>query len=189
VDINGALALARTETSVNSKGGMFRLLRASSSDKVSRTQSTVEAIGGFLGSVVKSERLTDYANRAQIVNDIAQALAEIPFDQLSLQLARDAQMNIRLQDFSMISPDVRLSGEGEIRGTEGSSVSRPLDLSMRMATRGHLAELLGRAKLLNGQKDNLGYAELSSPLSVKGSLRQPDAHSLVALLMESALFK
>ena len=33
------------------------------------------------------------------------------------------------------------------------------------------------------------FAELSSPLSVKGSLRQPDAHSLVALLMESALFK
>jgi len=139
--------------------------------------------------VVKSERLTDYANRAQIVNDIASALAEIPFDQLSLQLARDAQMNIRLQDFSMIAPDVRLSGEGEIRGTEGSSVSRPMELSMRMATRGRLAELLGRAKLLNGQKDNLGYAELSSPLSVKGSLRQPDAHSLVALLMESALFK
>jgi len=188
-DLNGALALARTETSVNSKGGMFRLLRASSSDKVSRTQSTVEAIGGFLGSVVKSERLTDYANRAQIVNDIASALAEIPFDQLSLQLARDAQMNIRLQDFSMIAPDVRLSGEGEIRGTEGSSVSRPMELSMRMATRGRLAELFGRAKLLNGQKDNLGYAELSSPLSIKGSLRQPDAHSLVALLMESALFK
>lgn len=189
-NLNALVEQAQTETAMTSKGGLFRIFGTDVAEKVQRSQSTVEAIGGFLGSVVRSERLNDYANRTKIVNDIAKGLAEIPFDQLSLQLGRDAEMNLKLQDFTLISPEVRLSGAGEIRGQqEASCLGRPLVLALQMSVRGQLAELLGRAKLLNGEKDNLGYARVARSLEIKGTLQRPDAQALVTLLLESALFK
>jgi hypothetical protein len=175
------------KTQVSSTGGIFRALRADLADKLQKSQSTVAVIGGLLGAVTGKEKLSDYANRTQIVTDIAQALAEIPFDQLSLTVTRDPQLNLRLQDFSLISPEVRLGGTGEIRAVAGTDLAKqPLDLRLQLGARGHLADLMNRASLLDGKKDDLGYAGFTVPVHVGGTLSSPDTNELKAALVKAA---
>jgi hypothetical protein len=175
------------KTQVSSTGGIFRALRADLADKVQRSQSTVAVIGGLLGAVTGKEKLSDYANRTQNVTDIAQTLAEIPFDQLSLAVTRDAQLNLRLQDFSLISPEVRLGGTGEIRAVAGTDLAKqPLDLRLQLGARGHLADLMNRASLLDGKKDDLGYVGFTVPVHVGGTLSNPDTSELKAALVKAA---
>jgi hypothetical protein len=175
------------KTEVSSSGGIFRALRADLADKVQKSQSTVAVIGGLLGAVTGKEKLTDYANRTQIVTDIAQTLAEIPYDQLSLAVTRDPQLNLRLQDFSLISPQVRLGGTGEIRAVAGTDLAKqPLDLRLQLGARGHLADLMNRASLLDGKKDDLGYVGFTVPVHVGGTLSNPDTSELKAALVKAA---
>ena len=175
------------KTEVSSSGGIFRALRADLADKLQKSQSTVAVIGGLLGAVTGKEKLSDYANRTQIVTDIAQTLAEIPFDQLSLTVTRDPQLNLRLQDFSLISPEVRLGGAGEIRAVAGTELAKqPLDLRLQLGARGHLADLMNRASLLDGKKDDLGYTGFTVPVHVGGTLSNPDTGELKAALVKAA---
>jgi hypothetical protein len=175
------------KTQVSSTGGIFRALRADLADKVQKSQSTVAVIGGLLGAVTGKEKLSDYANRTQNVTDIAQALAEIPFDQLHLTVTRDAQLNLRLQDFSLISPEVRLGGTGEIRAVDGVDLAKqPLDLRLQLGARGHLADQMNRVSLLDGKKDDLGYVGFVTPVHVGGTLSSPDTNELKAALVKAA---
>jgi len=175
------------KTEVSSSGGIFRALRADLADKVQKSQSTVAVIGGLLGAVTGKEKLSDYANRTQIVTDIAQSLAEIPYDQLSLAVTRDPQLNLRLQDFSLISPQVRLGGTGEIRAVAGTDLAKqPLDLRLQLGARGHLADQMNRASLLDGKKDDLGYVGFTVPVHVGGTLSNPDTGELKTALVKAA---
>jgi hypothetical protein len=175
-------------TTISSTGGVFRVLRVDLEDKVQKSQSTVAVIGGrLLGAVTGKEKLSDYANLKQIVTDINQTLAEIPFDQLSLAVTRDPQLNLRLQDFSLISPQVRLGGAGDIRALAGTDLAKqPLDLRLQLGARGHLADLMNRASLLDGKKDDLGYEGFATPLHVGGTLSSPDTNELKAALIKAA---
>ena len=186
--LSALAARLQGKTQVTSAGGVFRALRVDLEDKVQKSQSTVAVISGrLLGAVTGKEKLSDYANLKQIVTDVAQNLDEIPYDQLSLAVTRDEQHNLRLQDFSLISPEVRLGGTGEIRAVGATDLAKqPLDLQLRLGARGHLADLMNRASLLDGKKDDLGYAGFTVPVHVGGTMSNPDADELKAALVKAA---
>jgi hypothetical protein len=169
---------------------VFRALSADLSGKVEKTQSTVAAIGGLIGAVTGKQEYADYANKTQILTDIAKALAEIPFDQLNVTAARDEQLNLQLKDFTLISPEVRLTGGGEIRYVEGTPLlAQPLQVELNLGARGRLADLLKRAGLLEAKQDNLGYAAFVSPIRIGGTLANTDTSELAKALLNSALQK
>ena len=176
------------KTTVSSTGGIFRMLRVDLEDKVQKSQSTVAVIGGrLLGAMTGKEKLSDYANLKQNVTDIVKGFTEIPYDQLSLAVTRDPQLNLRLQDFSLISPQVRLGGAGEIRALAGIDLAKqPLDLRLQLGARGHLADLMNRASLLDGKKDDLGYVGFVAPVHVGGTLSSPDNTELATILLKAA---
>ena len=181
---------ARGDVQVTGKSGIFRALSADLSDKVQKTQSTVAAIGGLLGAVTGKEKYADYANKTQIFSDIAKALAEIPFDQLSVTAVRQADLDVVLKDFTLISPEVRLTGGGRIHHVEGAPLlAQPLDLELNLGARGKLADLLKRAKLLEETQDNLGYASFITPIKIGGTLAKTDASQLRDAILGSALEK
>ncbi len=187
--INLAQVVERTrgEFQLSSKAGIFRALRADLSDKLQKTQTAVAALGGLLGAVTKKESISDFANKTQIVSDIAAALAEIPFDQLNVVVARDATLNFILRDFTLISPEVRLKGTGEIRAEDKKPIlAQPLDLRLQLAARGRLADLMTRASLVDGRQDNLGYVGFSVPIHLAGSLESPDTSELKNALLKAA---
>jgi hypothetical protein len=183
-------ARARGELELTSKGGLFRALSADISDKVQKTQSTVAVIGGILGAVTRKQEFENLNNRAQILTDIAKALSEIPFDQLSVTAARDASLNFLLKDFTLISPEVRLRGSGQITHQAGVPLlAQPLNLNLNLAARGRLGDLMKRAGLLENKQDNLGYTAFVTPLKIGGTLDKTDTSELSRALLNSALEK
>ncbi|MSU69795.1 MAG: hypothetical protein EXS39_03255 [Opitutaceae bacterium] len=177
----------RGEIQLSSRGGVFRALRTELSDKVQKTQAAVAALGGLLGAMTGKDRIADFANRTQIVSDIARTLAEIPFDQLSVAVTRDAGLNFNLKDFTLISPEVRLAGTGEIRHAEDTTLlAQALDLRLQLGARGKLADMMNRAGLLDGRRDGLGYVGFAVPLRVSGTLRNPDTSELRTTLLKAA---
>lgn len=181
---------ASGDLQVTGKSGVFRALSADLSDKVQRTQSTVAAIGGIIGAVTGKQEYADMANKTQILGDIAKALAEIPFDQLNVTASRGADLNLVLKDFTLISPEVRLTGGGAIRYVEGTPLlAQPLSVELNLGARGQLADLLKRAGLLEARADNLGYAAFVTPIKVAGSLAKTDTTELRNALLNSALEK
>lgn len=168
---------------VTGKSGVFRALSADMSDRIQKTQSRVAAIGSLLGVVTD-----DYVNKTQILADIAKALSEIPYDQLSMTAVRDASLNLVVKDFTLISPEVRLGGNGIIRYAAGVPIAaQPMELQLNLGTRGRLGDLMKRAGLLEAQQDALGYAAFAVPLKVGGTLTKPDASAIRDALLNSAL--
>jgi hypothetical protein len=184
-DLADMAARTKGDVLVTSKGGIFRGLSADLNDKIQNTQSKVASIAGFLGVVND-----DFINKTKILSDIAKALAEIPFDQLSLTAVRDASLNLQLKDFTLISPEVRINGEGQIRYAEGVPVlAQPMTLQLRLGARGKLGDLIKRAGLLEAKQDNLGYAAFSVPLKIGGTAGKPDTSEIRNALLNSALQK
>lgn len=180
----GALAeRARGSFDVSSKGGVFRGLAAVvPSDKLQAAQSTLAIVSGFLGGST--------AKTVGVASEILKILSEIPFDQLAVTAERDAALNLVLRDFSLIAPDVRLGGAGQIVYTPGKRLlDQTLDMQFSLGTRGRLGELMGQAKLLKPEKDNLGYTAFSAPIKVGGTLDKTDASDLQRKLVNLALEK
>jgi hypothetical protein len=173
------------EIRLTSKSGVFRGLQSDVADKVQKTTGTAAAIGGLLTAV--KEKISDYTNRAQVVADIAKRLSEIPFDQLSVSVTRDADLNFNLKDFTLISPEVRLTGTGEIHYGEGAPIlAQSLELRLQLGARGKLGDLMSRASLLDGRQDNLGYSGFVVPFRVTGTLEKPDTSEIKAALLKAA---
>jgi hypothetical protein len=181
---------SRGDVQVTARSGIFRALSADMSDKAQKTQTAVATIGGLLGAVTGKKEYADYANKGQILADIAKALSEIPFDQLNVTASRGADLNMVLKDFTLISPEVRLTGAGGITYAEGVSIlAQPLALQLSLGARGQLADLLKRAGLLDTKQDQLGYAAFSVPIKVGGTLAKTDTSELRNALLNSALEK
>ena len=181
---------ARGDLQVTGRSGVFRALSADLSDTVQRTQSAVETIGGLIGAVTGKQEYADMANKTQIVSDIAKKLAEIPFDQLNVTASRGDDLNLVLKDFTLISPEVRLTGAGAIRHVEGASLlTQPLAVEFKLGARGQLADLLKRAGMLEARADNLGYEAFFTPIKVGGSLANTDTTELRRVLRNYALEK
>lgn len=173
----------RGDLRLSSKGGIFRALSADMSDRIQKTQSRVAAIGSFLGVVTD-----DYVNKTKIISDIAKALAEIPYDQLSVTAVRDDTLNLVIKDFTLISPEVRLGGTGMIHhAPDVPFVAQALELRLNLGVRGQLGDLMKRAGLLETQQDNLGYAAFAVPLKLGGTLAKPDTGAIRDALLNSAL--
>lgn len=174
---------ARGNFTLTSKGGIFRGFAADLTDRIQKSQSRLTAVASFLGVVAD-----DYVNKAKILGDIAQALAEIPFDQLSVAAVRDGALNLRLTEFSLIAPEVRIGGEGQVRHVEGIPLlARPMELQLNLGARGKLGDLIKRAGLLDARQDNLGYAAFAVPLKIGGTLANPDTNEIRTALLNSAL--
>jgi len=171
-------AQTRGRFDLTSRQGVFRGLQRTSS-KVSMTSKAVELGASVFGSIFGSDKVTKAAEKvagsAYFVDQLAQSVGELKYDQLSLRLVRDAALNVTLEDISLIAPEIRLLGKGTVTYVEGKPLlEQPLNLSLAFAGRGKIEQLLGKLRLLDGTKDELGYAKTQLPVTIAGSLAKPD---------------
>ncbi len=176
--LDRTLDRARGTFELTSRTGVFRGLQRTTS-KVSMTSKAVEIGASVLGSIFGSEKVTKTAEKvagqAYFVDQLAQSVGELNYDQLSVKLTRDESLNIALEDISLVSPEIRLIGKGTVTHVaDRPLLEQPLTASLSIAGRGKIEELLGKLRLLNGTKDELGYAKTRETVTLGGTLAKPD---------------
>ena len=182
----------RGEAKLTSTGGVFRLLSADVSSKVEQA-GKIAAVGAFIGNVAGvlgkgGKDATNFANKAQAVSEFSKLLTAIAYDQLTVAVIRDDDLNTTLQNFSLISPEMRLSGQGSITAVEGKSVlEQPLSLELQLKARGRTGSALQYLHVLASEPDTLGYSACNLPLKVGGTLLQPDTSELQSALLKLAV--
>lgn len=176
------------DAQMTSKGGVFRLLPEKVSTQVENA-GRIAAVGAFLGSVVGGGKdVRDFANKAQAVAELSMMLTAIKYDQLNLVVSRHEDLDTVLRDFTLISPEVRLAGEGLIKQQDGVGLlEQALSLNLQMKVRGKIGAAFKYLGLLDEQADDLGYAVCKLPLHVRGTLAQPDTSELQQALKNLAL--
>lgn len=163
---------------LTSRTGVFRGLQRTT-NKISMTSKAVELGASVLGSIFGSEKVTKTAEKvagqAYFVDQLAQSIGELPYDQLSVRLARDESLNVTMEDISLVSPEIRLIGRGTLTHVADKPlIEQPLSASLTIAGRGKLEELFGKLRLLSGAKDDLGYARTKETVTLGGTLLRPD---------------
>ncbi|MEY2878726.1 MAG: hypothetical protein RLZZ15_1106 [Verrucomicrobiota bacterium] len=185
-------ATARGDFQLTSKGGVFRGLPvgvASKVESVGKLAAGAAKVGSLI-SAVTGKKETAIANRAQAVAEISQLFSPIAYDQLSVVLGRDAALNTVVKDFTLIAPEVRLSGGGEVAHRPGTKLlAQALAMEFTLRARGHTAELLKYLDRLDAAPDELGYAACTLPLRIGGTLDQPDASEIARALTALAVEK
>jgi hypothetical protein len=189
-DLRGIVARARGDWKITSKGGIFR---AFSQDIESKPPASnkIAAIGAFIGDVAdtvtfrKEGRSQDKKSRA--IDEFSQIMTSIHYDRIDVVLSRGASPAIGIREFSLISPEIRLHGEGQLGALPGVAMLRqPLAVELKLSARGHTADLLRTAGLLAAAKDNLGYAACTLPIKMDGTPLQPDLGDFRRSLLKMA---
>jgi len=177
---------------LSSQEGVIRALRAEVVDDIkqapSRLSKAVDSVTSLFG---KSEAAQSYIDKqGRVVVKITEAFKEIRYDQLRIRAQRDEGLSLHLAEFSLISPEIRLAGNGQITHQDGVVIgAQPLDLTINVRARGQLAELMNEVGLLNGREDDLGYTGLTSAVVLGGSLDDIDETQWKELLIKAAMRK
>ena len=186
-----ALERVHGDFQLTSRGGVFRGL-ARTSNKVSMTSKAVELGASVLGSLFGGEKGARIAEKgagiSYFLDQLAPAIAEINYDLLNVKLSRDEMLNMQLEAFSLVSPELRLNGRGEVTYVSGKALlEQPLSATLNLAARGKLEQQFSKVRALSSQKDELGYTKAKEPLPIAGTLGSPNSNAFFTKLAVSKL--
>lgn len=181
----------RGDFTLQSRKGVSRLLQQQAT-QLSRTARIVGGVTSILGAVgvVDANKAESIARGSDVAAELGTLLAELPYDQLNVRLSRDESFNVKISDFTLVSPIVRLQGDGLVSYDRNRSLlDQALQVRMNMGVMGSAEKALARAKspLLSGERDDLGYMKLSEPFVIGGTLDKPDPGQLYSMLGRSVL--
>jgi len=175
----------KADLSLTSRSGVFRglaLPKAFTEKTQGKSGNLLSNITGAVGALAGSKN----GNVAAAAVELASLLAEIPYDQMSLQVAYDGTASLTtLKDFTLISPTIRLTGNGSLLRQEGVPLMKqPLTAQLELSAHGHTADVFGKQGMLQGGADTLGYVPLFSPIKVDGTLSDIGTEALMNLLLQ-----
>ena len=192
---------AQTEFRLTSAAGIVRVLRANVAESLpeppaSPVSDSLDAVGSAVGAVFGIKGAPAGPGKSPLskvtdaVLNFTYQVAEIGYDQASVRAVRESDGTIRLVDIEVTAADEHLRGSGRITPVAGQPLSgEPLSVELRLGVRGKVAELLATAGLLSADKDALGYALLSQPIRLAGTLGHIDTSSWNDLLVQAATRK
>lgn len=191
--VAGLAAGAHGDFQLTSNGGVFRGLPvnvAAKLETMGKFASGAAFLGNLASAVTGKKEYADIASKAQAVAEVSKIWQAVAYDQISVVLSRDAELNTVLKDFTLIAPEMRLTGGGDIKHRAGAALlDATLAMDFQLRARGRHGELLKYLGALEAQPDELGYAACTLPLKVRGSLAKPDTSELSGKLQSLALEK
>jgi hypothetical protein len=190
------LLSAGGEFHVVSRSGVFRGLPVnvgSAADSTSVLASIIASASSMLGGLTGRRESSDIANRSQALSELTKGLSAIVYDQLSFVATRDDNLNTTLRDFSLIAPELRVTGGGTAMPRPGGNLAdNSVALEFTLKAQGRHGELLKYLGVLDPMTDELGYAACVVPIRVSGTLGNLDAtessRRLASLAVEKAGF-
>jgi len=128
------------------------------------------------------------AERLADLEAIVKLIAEVKFDQLTLDAGGSTTLDTILRDFTITSPELRFVGSGGLKYQPDVPLwKQALTIKLNAAARGKAAEIMKKGNLLGDAKDGLGYIPLSLGVNIDGTAEKPDISQLVAALFEKVL--
>lgn len=185
-----ALDRVQGEFQLTSRQGVFRGLQRTMGKASVATKAVdmAAALGSIFGGDKVKQAAEKVAGQAYFVDQLAQGIGEFKYDLLSVRLARDELLNMNLEDISLVSPEIRLNGRGTVSYVVGRPLlEQPLTASLSLAARGKVEQLMGKARLLDGTKDELGYARTKERVTLGGTLAKPDPSAFFTKLATAKL--
>ncbi len=181
------------EFQISSRGGVFHGFPVSvttATESPGRIATIIASAGSVFGGRSAKKDGAEITSRAEAVAELVRGWNPLPFDQLSVVVAFDATRMIALKNFTLISPELRLTGAGSAVHWPGKRlIDDTLTMDFKLRGRGRQAELLKYLGVLETQADDLGYAGCSVPLRVTGTFGQSDPAELNTKLAALALEK
>lgn len=188
--VAATLERTRGQFQLSSRQGVFRGLQRTSA-KVSTATRAVEigaALGSLFGTNKVKETAEKVAGQAYQIDQLALTLGELPFDQMLIRATREENFNFKIEELSLLSPEVRLTARGTLTHVAGKPLfEHPLRLTYQLGARGKVEQTLARLKALDGTKDELGFAKMRDTGAIRGTLGRPDPTAFFARLAESKL--
>jgi hypothetical protein len=163
------------------------------STPVSDTLDTVgSAVGSFFGH--KGDSVNSGKNpvskNAEAVMSFTNEVSEIGCDQVTVDAVRGGDGTIRLAAIEVTSRDLHIKGSGVIGHMAGTPLfGEPLSADLQFGARGRVADLLAKAGLLSGRKDEQGYSLLAGPVHLGGTLDHVDTGQWHQMLVDAATRK
>jgi hypothetical protein len=189
-DLQQAAERMRGDVALQGRAGVFRGLRRTS-EKLSVATKAVElgsVLGSFLGGKVK-DAADKVAPQSYQVDQLAQALGEIGYDQFVVRATRDAQLHVKVDEVTLLAPEIHFTARGGLTHVEGRPLlEQPMRLAFQLAARGKVEQTLGKLRALDGTKDDLGYARAKDLGAIGGTPLRPQPDELFQKLAESKLF-
>lgn len=184
-DLSELSAGGQIKADVSSTGGVLRALGVDVESYV-KTGQTVAALGALFGAVTGNHKLAEQAQLVQSATNVAESLSLVTFDQMSLNIERGATGDVVISDLSLISPAMRLIGDGRINYREGLAFwLQPLALKLNLSARDDLGFALQKLGLVSSEADALGYLPLVTDFNIDGSLANIGTAELQRLLVRA----
>lgn len=184
-DPAAAAKTAAGDVKLTGKSGVIRALNLET-NRYAKAGSALAGLAGLAGALSGNNELAQRGAQLTALNSVARQLGQLPFDDIVLSAKRGASGELEISDLSLRAPQLTLSGSGAIGALPGRGlVDQPLILSMKLGSRGDLAEALNVLGLLakpaaDAQAD--AFVPLMEPLVFDGSLRQVGTKQATRLL-------
>ena len=113
------------------------------------------------------------------VSRLVKNLPEFPYDTMEVTIVRTAPDTVQLQSLTLQTPSSLITGVGVVHLQDDVAAgASPMEMQVQIATRGDLAILFDGMKLLKEEAGPGGFRELKTPITVRGTLDEPDASEL-----------
>ncbi|MEE4273667.1 MAG: hypothetical protein V2I67_18475 [Thermoanaerobaculales bacterium] len=135
---------------------------------------------GVLGFLTFSKQL-------KAVSRLLGELEALEFDTFAVELARETPSRFAISELEVVSPLVVIDGSGGVEVEPGQPLATSaLDASFDMAARGDLTILFDGLGLLGDGEDDEGYRPLTRPVTVGGTVAEPDTSAFYEMLDEAS---
>lgn len=129
-----------------------------------------------------------FSSELQALGRLLRKFAEMPVHQLRIAGERQKDGDVVLTEFRLDSPQARLLAQGEIAHVGGTDLlNRPLALSVDLAAKDEMADILGGMSLLERKPRADGYRPMKEKFELRGKAGAPDTRPLYDLLAKAVL--
>jgi hypothetical protein len=175
--LNDTLQHAYGKFDVSGSQGVLRAL----AKRGGKAVTGVSTLLGIAGAAQNSEGTV-------ALGELTKKLAELPFDKFVMHAERGADLNIKVTQLDFLSADTHVSGSGMIVNQPGVPVqNQSMQFTIQIAGKDSMGLLMQRARILGDQTDALGYRNMFTSFTLKGTPANADSSDLWRILGEAVM--
>lgn len=170
--LEAMIADSRVDFVLKAGGGTLRL---SDPERPQPGRELLAGAGQLLGAL---------SPRLGAIPAIYERLQAVRFDRLELYASGDPSGSVRIDQFLLLSPDLRLQGSGAFQFTPDRPIhATPMQLRLNLGARAELGRLMDNVGILRAQPDESGFRPAIRTIDIGGTIGGPRTTDLWDLIL------